>query len=37
VRTAEYAAASAAAITVALVMSSFAARLWGMVALHMPF
>jgi hypothetical protein len=37
VRTTEYAAASAAALTIALTISGFAARLWGTIALHMPF
>jgi hypothetical protein len=37
VRTAEYAAVTAAALTVALVMSSFAAHVWSMAVLHMPF
>lgn len=36
-RTAEYAAVSAAALTTVLTISGIAARLWGAIALHMPF
>jgi hypothetical protein len=36
-RTAEYAAVSAAALATAFTISGVAARLWATIALHMPF
>ena len=36
-KTVDYAAVSVTAVTIALTVSGITARLWGAIALHMPF